>query len=198
MNKPTDDEREIAKELLKKLSTDGMLRQNDPVETVAQALADHRDKHDRETIDVSDQNVFFKMSDGEEVCNEELALAILLNEEILFCNERHTAMKPIKVKDGKFLPPNPNDPWEVTNESTTVLYVNCNDLFYWGTADAESLPNDEIGKLYKMWKKDGAYGVDKWCCLRRGLRPQVPIVERMKKDGFWDDELEALPAPEPS
>ena len=147
--------------------------------------------------DKEDPELFFTI-DGEEHCDENAILSILLKEEILFCNERHTAQKPIKVKDGKFLPPDPKDPWEVSEEPTTILYVNCNDLFYWGCADAESITNDEIPKLYKLWKANKRWGVDKWCCLKRKLRPQVPIVEDMKKDGYWDDELEALPAPAPS
>jgi len=195
MNKPTDEEKEKASKINMQIKSDGV----DSVNVIAQALADHRDQHDKETIDISDENVFFKMSDGEEHCVDELALSILLKEEILFCNERHTAMRPFKTNEkGVILGTDETKPWEISEESTTVLYVNCNDLFYWGTADAESLPNSEIGNLYRMWKANPKWGVDKWCCLRRKLRPQIPIVEMMKKDGFWDEELESLPAPTPS
>lgn len=114
---------------------------------------------------------FFTMDDGKEVCHDERALAKLLIEGVLFCSSgRHTV----------------------------VLYVLCNDLFYCGCADAENLPMSEIGTLLKMHLKDNTWGVSKWCCRQRKLRPQVPIVEEMKKLGVWDDELEALPTPSPS
>lgn len=140
---------------------------------------------------------------GTLMVNEEKALAQLLLDDVLFCNERNTATRPFKTEknaEGQHIIVGSDDtkPWEVSDESTTVLYVNCNDLFYWGTADAESLPNDQIGKLYLLHKENDKWGASKWCCLQRKLRPQVPIVEDMKKDGYWDAELEALPAPEPS
>lgn len=112
--------------------------------------------------------------------NEELAVAILLANDVVF----------ISGQDYKA-------PWAPEEKSCAVV-VNCNDVFYWACADAEPLPQGEIETLYKMWKANPKYGADKWCCLRRNLRPQVPLVEMMKKDGFWDAELEALPAPERS
>lgn len=82
-------------------------------------------------------------------------------------------------------------------KETIGLYVNCNDLFYWACADCESIPFSEIRSLYeRVFDKDGNYqkwGSTIWACLRRGMRPQHPIEDAMKKDGFWTDELEALP-----
>ena len=143
-----------------------------------------------------EQEPIFYTIDGKEYCDEERALAQLLLDGVLFCNERETVEYDYKVVDGKLFVDD-NKP-TTKGEPTTVLYVLCNDLFWWATADAERLPNSEIGRLYKMHMANKQYGADKWCCLRRKLRPQVPIVERMKKDGFWDAELEALPAPDPS
>lgn len=77
------------------------------------------------------------------------------------------------------------------------LDVNCNDLFYWACADAEPLPFDQIEQVYVAWKL-GGYALDKWTCHRRNLRPQVPVVTKMKEAGEWDDEMESLPAPAPS
>jgi hypothetical protein len=79
-----------------------------------------------------------------------------------------------------------------------TLCVNCNDLFYWGTADAEDLPRSELEKLYQAWKKDPQHGSSIWCCFQRGLRPQVPIVKKWRELGIWTDALEALPAPAPA
>ena len=114
--------------------------------------------------------------DGVEHCDEEAALSTLLREEKLFCNGR--------------------DYLDIDGSSageTTVLFVLCNDLFVWGSADAESLPHDEIGNLYKAWEQDKAWGTDKWCCIRRNMKPQKPIEKAMKRAGVWDSVMEALP-----
>lgn len=79
-----------------------------------------------------------------------------------------------------------------------TLVVICNDLFCWGCADGEPLPWKEIRTLYEMYVADPRWGTQRWCCRHRKLRPQAPIVDAMKAAGAWDEELEALPAPEPS
>lgn len=149
-----------------------------------------------------DENLFWNYTnkDGsvEEHVDEERALARLLLDGILFCNERETVEYEWGAKDGKLF----IDESKPTSkgESTTVLYVLCNDIFYWGTADAERLTNAEIGPLFKMYTDPAnkGWGHIKWCCFKRKLRPQVPVVEDMKKDGVWDAAMEALPAPHPS
>lgn len=75
---------------------------------------------------------------------------------------------------------------------TIVLFVNCNDVFYWGCADAEPLPLSELRRLYEMWRESPA-GPTRWCCLRRGMRPQHPVMDDMRKAGTWTADLEALP-----
>ena len=110
-------------------------------------------------------NVFYTI-EGKEVCDEEVAVSILLKEGILFCGEV-----------GK----------------TITIHVLCNDIFAWGCADSENLPLNEVSNLYKMWKQDSKWGSVKWCCLKRKEKPQFPIVEAMKKNGSWDDMLEQLP-----
>lgn len=133
---------------------------------------------------------------GEEHINEEVALAELLLDGVLFANERELVERPWKVVDGKLR--DDKDALSTHSKATTILFVLCNDLFYWGTADALRLPYNEIGNLYRMNKADPKYGSSKWCCFQEKLRPQVPIVERMKADGVWDEAMEALPAPAPS
>lgn len=133
--------------------------------------------------------------------DDEKALAVLLSDEVIFSNGREFVDYPYKPKadaqkTGWQVEPDRSKPQ--INPETVVLFVNCNDVFYWGTADAESLPHSEIEHLYKLWKENPKYGADKWCCLRRKLRPQVPLVKMMKDDNYWDADLEALPAPEPS
>ena len=86
----------------------------------------------------------------------------------------------------------------VDDEGMVMLSVICSDVFWWGTADAEALPYTQIGPLYEMVRANLKYGAVHWCCLTRHLRPQVPLVERMKEAGSWIPDLDALPAPNPS
>ena len=76
-----------------------------------------------------------------------------------------------------------------------MLIVNCNDLFYWATADTEGCKYGELESLYKAWKDDPHWGVSIWCCFHRQLQPQKPVREKMQRDGVWTDALAALPEP---
>lgn len=125
---------------------------------------------------VEEEHVFFTI-DGKEYCNDELALSILLKNEVLFCNQRYFSTG----KDGK------------SEGSTIVLFVICNDIFAWACADAECLPINEVSTLYKMWKENNVYGPIKWACIRKNEKPQQPVADSMKKDGVWDDTMEKLP-----
>ena len=111
-------------------------------------------------------DVFWIGSDGAEHCDVEAALAILLREEVLFAS--------------------------AGSEAAIVLSVNCNDVFGWRCADAEPLPYDEVGNLYRAWSS-GPWGVARWCCLRRRQRPQARVEARMRQAGAWDEAVEALP-----
>ena len=73
-----------------------------------------------------------------------------------------------------------------------VIHDLCNDIFAWACADGEDLPLDEVSNLYRMWEKDSKWGSAKWCCYRRKEKPQGPVVEAMKGDGSWDEEMEKL------
>lgn len=115
------------------------------------------------------------MINGREICDEGQALSEMLAEEIIFANGR----KYICI-DG------------TVKKETVVLFVNCSDLFSWGCADGEELPYDEIIPLYKAWKSR-LWGVNRWCCLRRGERPQKCVEKRMREAGEWDSEMEKLP-----
>ncbi len=114
---------------------------------------------------------------GKDQCCHEYALSKLLEDDVLFANE-FEFFYPDKKSGG----------------TTTILFINCNDLFYWGCADAENLPYDEIPKLYKMHMAN-PNGSLIWCCFKRNLQPQEPIVKRWKELGIWTPELEALPKP---
>ncbi len=115
---------------------------------------------------------------GEESYDEDLAIATLLKESILFCNGRNHSCEISGVK---------------YEGNTTVLFVNCNDIFAWGCADAEDLPYKEIINLYKFWRKDRKWGAAKWCCKIRNQQPQAPVKKDMIKEGSWDEPMEKLP-----
>lgn len=127
--------------------------------------------------------------DMEEITEEE-ALAILLADELIFGNGRRFWQPQWELD-----PENPGrlrDTGKGALEGpTTALFVNCNDVFAWGCADAEALPYDEILPLYRASRKN--WGATKWCCLRRKQRPQAPVEADMRRAGAWDEELEALP-----
>jgi hypothetical protein len=119
----------------------------------------------------------------------ESALAELLANDILFANSRKYVQQPWPGQ------PNPETP-EICEE-TIVLFVICNDLFYWASADLEHLSLDQVKPLYEAWRKKGHFGVDEWCCLRRQMRPQTPLEKRWREEGLWTEALEALPAGDP-
>jgi hypothetical protein len=78
-----------------------------------------------------------------------------------------------------------------------ALAVGMNDIFWWACADYELFAYKDIQSLYEMcFDREGNYkewGSVHWACLQRGMRPQHPIEDIMKKDGAWTDDLEALP-----
>lgn len=81
------------------------------------------------------------------------------------------------------------------------LYAACGDTFVWGCADAEPLPSIGYGdgddeavlELYNWVRADGSWGSTRWCCLRRGMRPQKPVETAMRAAGAWCERMEALP-----
>lgn len=123
---------------------------------------------------LADDSLFFTIDDTEYV-NEELALAVLLIDGCVFTNHREYGW------GGK------------VDGQTTVVFVICNDIFSWGTADAEALDHDEIGPLLKMHLADPRWGVAKWCMKQRNQRPQGPVERDMRAAGAWDEMCEALP-----
>jgi len=113
----------------------------------------------------------FKDPDLEDEFTYGEALSILLKEEVVWVNN-------ILDKDDKLIP------W---------LLVNTNDVFAWACGDAETLEYDEIEPLIKLFLDNPHWGSTKWACIFNNMQPQGPIIRDMKKDRYWDAELEALP-----
>lgn len=78
-----------------------------------------------------------------------------------------------------------------------TFFVNCNDLFWWATADAEKLTPEDIPMLRQAIldvKATGVFtldlenyelGCELWCARKRGMRPQQPAYPK-------DERLQAL------
>lgn len=118
-----------------------------------------------------------KYNDGTEemIFEEERALALLLINEVVFLNSHHWESK-----------------WPLEARQRTSLNVNCNDIFAWGCADAETINYEDIESVYRAWRSDETWGTAKWCAFKRNQKPQQPVIEAMKKDGAWDDTMEKL------
>lgn len=116
--------------------------------------------------------------DGKEDICEDLAVAILLENEVLGLNHRKYICPFRKTEEGP----------------TLIVFVLANDVFAWGFADTESLTTDDILPLFKAWREDRRFGVIKWLCLRRNEQPQPAVERDMRAAGSWHTDLDALPA----
>ena len=116
--------------------------------------------------------VFF-MYEEEELVIFEVALAKLLLDEVLI----------------------PFDANQKKKRASIELWVNCSDVFVWGTADCEPITKAEIKELYKMHidPKNKGWGNVKWVCKKRNMKPQTPVISRMEELNVWCDLMESLP-----
>ncbi len=99
----------------------------------------------------------------------EEALAVLLLDRIVFTNAFHWAKE-----------------WPDEAKEMTSIFVNCSDVFVWGSSDADNLPFKELENLYEHYHKDKSWGPAVWCIKQRNLMPQKPVYEAIQKDGIWD------------
>lgn len=125
----------------------------------------------------------WKNGTEETYLEDALALAILLANEVIFLNEYWW-----------------EDEWPEEARKRTALCVGCNDVFMWGSADAEDLFFSELQDLYEHWVKDPEWGSAVWCIKRRKMMPQPPVEDRIRAAGIWDLDsmgLEINPAKKP-
>jgi hypothetical protein len=84
-------------------------------------------------------------------------------------------------------------------EGRCELCVQCSDVFYSASADAEPLPavgfaDDPVfWELYDLVREHGWPGAMRWCALRREIRPLKHWCDRIREAGLWDEKMEALP-----
>lgn len=106
---------------------------------------------------------------ADDMFDEEMALAALLANQVIFINTHHW------MKD-----------WPEDARNTTALCVNCNDVFAWGCADAERIILPELPDLYDMWLRDRYWGAAVWCMIKRNQMPQGPVESAIRADNKWD------------
>lgn len=125
-----------------------------------------------------DDSCFTCMIDGEKHYFHEQILGWLLLSNEAFINS--------SVIDKQF--------WDDddTPQETTIIFINCNDVFAWACAEGEPATDDDIEKLYEELKKDQGWGSVIWVCKKRNQKPQIPVEEDMKKSGSWTEEMESL------
>lgn len=70
------------------------------------------------------------------------------------------------------------------------LVVLEHDVFAWGYTSYTPLKFDDLEDLYDHWAKDANWGIEVWLCKKRGMMPQKPMADRIRKAGVWD--LDAL------
>ena len=93
----------------------------------------------------------------------------------------------MSIFNGFFGPSHDSLWWRTTQEyAPMTLLVNCNDLFYWATADAEEIWPEDIPDLRQAVEditQDGYYkNADLlWVCRKRKQRPQVAYYK------YFDD-----------
>lgn len=116
-------------------------------------------------------------------------LAELLEQEIAFTNTRSYDESPWRR--------NKRDENEVVPikemEETTVIFINTNDILMWGCADAESIKDDELGPFLKRFRERGFAAQVELSCRKNNMQPQKPVIDILKNNGHWTEELAALP-----
>ena len=108
-----------------------------------------------------------------------MAAELLLNE-VLFPNSRKIVWEGWNGGEQSIEP------------ETLVLFVNCNDVFAWACADAESVTMPELPALYELWRADHTWGPTQWCIEKRKQRPQKPVEREMRAVGAWREAYDAL------
>jgi hypothetical protein len=114
--------------------------------------------------------------------NYEAMSAKLLDKEILICS----CSLSLYCQDEKF----PGIPAEL---NTIILMVDCSDVFVWGCQDAECVSLSDLPTLFKMYEENPKCGDVQWVCLKRNEKPQNPMVDWLKENNSWTEELENLP-----
>lgn len=76
------------------------------------------------------------------------------------------------------------------DKSSFTIYAPCNDIFMWGSADAEIVEYNEINDLFDHWVRDRNWGVAVWCIKKCKMMPQPPVERSIRRMRIWNlDEM---------
>ena len=68
-------------------------------------------------------------------------------------------------------------------EGRLTVSVDCNDLFYWATADLEPIETDaDVELLEECLELDDSYGPTIYACRKRKMRPQNCVLDKMPEE----------------
>lgn len=62
------------------------------------------------------------------------------------------------------------------------MYVNCNDLFYWASADAEDFSVEDLDDYQQALTESAKHGDLLWVCRKRKMRPQKPYYKYFNEE----------------
>ena len=79
--------------------------------------------------------------------------------------------------------------WPPEARKMLSVNVNCNDVFAWGCADAETMDYSELQAVYDSWYREPVYGTAYWVCEKRNQAPQGPVKDPMERLGYDFSEL---------
>lgn len=74
---------------------------------------------------------------------------------------------------------------DVTWDSDLNFYVQCNDLFYWGSASCEPLTVDTLPELIRAMKDCERHGELLYCSRMRKMRPQGEYYQYFDQETEW-------------
>lgn len=73
--------------------------------------------------------------------------------------------------------------WRTGGEYGEVsFFINCNDLFWWGTADVEPLTAADLEAFDQSMKDSPTSGAELYCARRRKMRPQGACYKHFAKE----------------
>lgn len=120
--------------------------------------------------------------------DDSAALTQLVAEDRIFVNYRRYVVNDFHREP---LPPGTE---QISDHPTMVVFVNCSDVFAWGTADSEQIRSEtDLKRLVAHLRRDPAYGSVKWACQTRDEQPQAPWIQLLKEAGAWTKQLDDLP-----
>jgi len=79
--------------------------------------------------------------------------------------------------------------WPEKAREQFCIFLNMNDMFAWGCADAEDITYDELKDVYMHFEKNPEWGPVIWVSKKRRQLPQQPVIDMMIKGGV---DIEAL------